>query len=128
MAWLWDQSEGKLYSDTKKNLVSSGYSGAGRGKNNPSLQNLQGIGPIPRGKWKMIRVYNSNSVGPFTIELMALDEKLNDIHEASRRSAFRIHGDSIKNAGNASRGCIILPRAVRERMWKSKDKIIEVIE
>lgn len=125
MTWVWDQAKGELSRDN--NFVSSGYSGKGRGKNNPSLQGVRGIGPIPKGKWRMTRVYNSANVGPFTIELFAIDKTDNDIHDATGRSAFRIHGDSIRAPGTASKGCIILPRAIRERMWRSGDKFLTVI-
>jgi hypothetical protein len=37
--WTWDQSAGTLHRDGK--AVSRGYSGAGRGKNNPSLQGVR---------------------------------------------------------------------------------------
>jgi hypothetical protein len=117
--WQYDQSSGELRRNG--NLISRGYSGKGRGKNNPSLQGVRGIGPIPAGRWKMRNVYNSRNVGPYTITLWADDARLNDVHEATGRSAFRIHGDSIRAPGTASKGCIILPRAIRQRMWESGD-------
>lgn len=123
--WTWDQSAGELRRDGK--LVSRGYSGANRGKNNPALQGLAGVGPIPRGRWRMMAVYTSASVGPFTITLWAEDGQPDDRHFPTGRSAFRIHGDSIKAPGTASRGCIILPRAVREAMWRSGERLIEVV-
>lgn len=126
MSWVWDQSAGELRRDGK--LVSRGYSGKDRGKNNPALQNMPGIGPIPRGMWRMVRVYDSASVGPFAIELHAVDATPDDDrHDETGRGAFRIHGDSIRAPGTASKGCIILPRAVREGLWRSGDRLIEVI-
>jgi len=125
MTWKWEQATGTLWMDGKK--ISSGYSGNGRGKNNPQMQAAKGVGPIPRGKWKMVEVYNSPNTGPFTIRLEAVDGTPDDVHQATGRSAFRIHGDSIKNPGTASHGCIILPRSVRERLWRSAERVIEVI-
>lgn len=125
--WVWDQSAGTLSRNGQ--VVSKGYSGNGRGKNNPSLQGVRGIGPIPRGLWRMVDVYNSKNVGPFTITLYKLDEpNPDDFDEATGRSAFRIHGDSIRAPGTASKGCIILPRNIREMMWKSGDREVEVVE
>lgn len=125
--WTYDQSSGELRKDGA--LFSLGYSGKGRGKNNPALQGMQGLGPIPRGDWHMVRVYNSANVGPYAIELHAIDAKPDDdTHQPTGRGAFRVHGDSIKNPGSASNGCIILPRNVRERMWKSNDHLLRVIE
>lgn len=126
MSWLWDQSAGELRRDGK--IVSRGYSGKDRGKNNPALQNVPGIGPIPQGMWRMVRVYDSANVGPFTIELHAVDATPgDDRHDETGRGAFRIHGDSIRAPGTASKGCIILPRAVREALWRSGDRLIEVV-
>lgn len=40
---------------------------------------------------------------------------------------FRIHGDSIRAPGTASHGCIILPRAIRDRIWASGDRALQVV-
>lgn len=125
--WTWDQSAGELRRDGK--VISRGYSGKGRGKNNPSMQGVQGVGPIPRGRYKMVRIYDSSNVGPRTIALDPVDAKPgDDIHQETGRSAFRIHGDSIRAPGTASRGCIILPRNVRLAIWASGDRDLEVVE
>ncbi len=126
MTWKWDQSAGQLTHNGV--FVSSGYSGKGRGKNNPSMQGMAGVGPIPAGKWKIVRLYDSLSVGKYTLELHAVDATPgNDTHDPTGRGAFRIHGDSLKNPGTASKGCIILPRLVREKIWKSGDRDLEVV-
>lgn len=125
MSWVWSQTAGTLtYGGA---LVSRGYSGAGRGKNNPSLQGVQGVGPIPAGRWLIVNRYDSKSVGPYALTLHALDGQVDDVHAPTGRSAFRIHGDSIRAPGTASRGCIILPRAVRERIWGSGDRQLLVV-
>lgn len=126
MSWVYRQSTGELLEDGK--VISRGYSGKARGRNNPALQGVAGTGPIPRGRWRMTSVYNSARVGPFAITLHAIDAVPDDIHQATGRSAFRIHGDSIRAPGTASNGCIILPRAVRERLWRTGDRTLEVIE
>jgi len=119
--WIWDQSAGELYRDDK--LISKGYSGANRGKNNPSLQSAKALGPIPQGDWLIVSVADSPNVGPFAIALEPAKET-----QTFGRSAFRIHGDSIHNPGNASHGCIILPRNIRTKIWNSGDKLLRVIE
>lgn len=125
MSWTWDQSAGTLSRDGK--LVSRGYSGKGRGKNNPALQGLRGVGPIPAGRWKITGIYDSPSVGPRALVLQAVDRTADDRHDATNRSAFRIHGDSIAHPGEASNGCIILPRAVRLAIWASGDRDLVVV-
>jgi hypothetical protein len=37
-----------------------------------------------------------------------------------------MHGDSKEHPGCASQGCIILPRPVREQVWHSGDRELEV--
>jgi hypothetical protein len=123
--WTWKQSTGELSRGGV--VVSRGYSGAARGRNNPSLQGVQGVGPIPVGAWRIVGRYDSQNVGPYVLTLHADDGKLDDVHAGTGRSAFRIHGDSIRAPGTASRGCIILPRAVRERIWQSGDRLLEVV-
>lgn len=123
--WKWDQSSGTLTRETSEGVkeISRGYSGFEKGKNNPSLQEVKSIGPIPQGKWNITDVYDSKNVGPFAL-------KLEPIHvpNLNGRSQFRIHGDSIKNPGRASHGCIILPRIVREQIWESGDRDLIVEE
>ena len=123
--WTWKQEAGELWRDGE--FVVKGYSGKGRGKNNPALEGMAGIGPIPCGRWKMKDIYDSDNVGPRAIVLWSLDGKPDDRDERTGRGAFRIHGDSIRAPGTASKGCIILPRITRLRMWASGDRIIEVV-
>jgi hypothetical protein len=125
--WRWDQSAGELSRDGK--FVSRGYSGHGRGKNNPALQGVVGVGPIPAGRWRIGAPYDSDRVGRYALRLEAVDAKPgDDVEERTGRGAFRIHGDSVSAPGTASHGCIILPRAVREAIWKSGDRDLEVVE
>lgn len=120
--WTWDQSQGKLF-DANDNYVCKGYAGYKEGKNNPSKQNTIAIGPIPQGLWRLTGVCNSKNTGPFTIALQPEPGT-----ETFGRNAFRIHGDSIKNPGYASHGCIILPRQFRELIWNSNDHLLKVTE
>jgi len=126
MTWTWDQSAGTLSRDGK--LISRGYSGKGRGKNNPTLEGVVGVGPIPAGRWKIGAPYNSQRVGPYALALDAFDAKPgDDVDQRTGRGAFRIHGDSVSAPGTASNGCIILPRTVREAIWKSGDRELVVV-
>ena len=120
--WTWDQSQGALL-DPNGILVSRGYSGRGRGKNNPTLQHLRGIGPVPRGMWRIHPPRTSQRTGPYVLDLTPEPGTV-----THGRSAFQIHGDSIRAPGTASSGCIILPRVWRERIWKSGVRLIEVVE
>lgn len=126
MTWKWDQSAGELSRDGE--FVGRGYSGKNNGVNNPRLQGVAGIGPIPTGKWRMVEMRDSPNTGPLTIVLHAVDATPgDDRHDATRRGAFRIHGDNVRGDRSASRGCIILPRPLRLRMWNSGDRDLEVV-
>lgn len=122
---VWDQSAGELRLDGL--VVGTGYSGKGRGRNNPALENVPGTGPIPCGRWAIKSIYDSANVGPRAIVLWSLDGVPDDIDARTGRGGFRIHGDSIRAPGTASRGCIILPRRVREWIWRSGIRELEVV-
>ena len=124
--WTWDQSAGTISHNGR--FVAKGYSGGGAGKNNPAMEGVRATGPIPRGKWKIRAPYNSPAVGPYVLPVWAADDGVfDDVHGRTKRSAFRIHGDSIRAPGTASKGCIILPRAIRQQIWASGDRDLEVI-
>lgn len=121
MSWTYHQRTGELWRNGAK--VATGYSGNGKGLNNPDMETVQGVGPIPRGRWYLDGVYNSAKVGPFAI-ILDPDPSTNTFG----RSAFRIHGDNSKGDRSASNGCIILPRAIRDKLWNFKDRILDVVE
>jgi hypothetical protein len=125
MTWKYDQSSGVLTHDGAH--VATGYSGREWGKNNPAAQDARGIGPIPAGRWRITERYDSRNVGPAALKLEAVDGVADDTHAGTGRSAFRIHGDSIRSPGTASHGCIILPRAIRDRIWASGDRDLVVV-
>lgn len=120
-AWTYSQKTGELQQDGK--LVGRGYSGAGSGKNNPEMQNVHNVGPIPAGDWTITGPpINTTEHGPYVLRLRSEPET-----ETFDRSGFLIHGDSKEHPGTASEGCIILPRAVREQVWKSGDHDLKVV-
>ena len=117
--WTWVQSAGLL---TRAGKSWRGYSGKGRGKNNPAMQAAIGLGPIPQGRWQIVGRRDSPNTGPCTLVLMP-----DPGTDTYGRSEFRIQGDSIAHPGTASHGCIILPRAVRDAIWASGDRALQVI-
>lgn len=120
-AWTYSQKSGELEQDGKK--VATGYSGAGAGKNNPELQNLHNVGPIPQGDWTVTGPpVDTKTHGPYVLKLTPATET-----ETFGRSGFLMHGDSKEHPGTASEGCIIIPRPVREDVWKSGDRDLKVV-
>lgn len=124
--WKYHQSTGDVTFNGE--FVASGYSGKGKGLNNPAMQGVAKTGPLPVGRWKMVEVRDSQNTGPFSIVLHAQDATPgNDTHDPTGRGAFRIHGDNSLGNRSASMGCIILPLKVRKRMWNSGDRDLEVV-
>jgi hypothetical protein len=118
MPWYYSQRTGQLKQSGL--AVATGYSGSGVGRNNPEMQHVPNVGPIPRGEYRIEKPQNSARTGPHAMALSPMG------HKALGRSAFQIHGDN--RTHTASTGCIILPRDVRERISGSGDNRLFVTE
>lgn len=99
----------------------TGYSGFRQGKNNPAMEAVRGVGPVPRGLYKIGFAFTSKNTGPVAMMLTPAG------HNALGRQALEIHGDSSEHPGEASHGCIILPRPIRERINADTDRFLQVI-
>ncbi len=118
--WVYSQSSGVLQNSDGL-FIATGYSGAGECKNRPETQARHNQGPIPRGFYKFGKPYDSPKVGAYAIPLIPFPE-----NEMFDRGDFLIHGDSIRDPGTASEGCIILPRRIRQLMYESDDHLLDV--
>jgi len=117
--WLYSQSSGRLSRDGA--LIAVCYSGNGKGLNNPKMQDIHGIGPIPQGLWRIVRWDDQHGdKGP---QVAVLEP---DGHDAFGRSAFLVHGDNSEMNHTASHGCIIAPRHARDQLRASGEMEIEV--
>jgi hypothetical protein len=121
MPWVYQQSTGDLSFNGA--FVERGYSGAPTGKNNPAMQAVPNIGPIPRGNYWLGEPHTSPHTGPYSLNLTPTAGT-----NTFGRSAFRMHGDSIRHPGAASEGCIIMTTATRHRVWASGDRQLKVIQ
>jgi Protein of unknown function (DUF2778) len=117
--WQYRQSTGDLSRDGRS--VGGGYSGHGVGKDNPTMEGERNVGPIPRGMYRIGVQFHHPTKGPVTMGLNPVG------HTALGRSAFLIHGDSIQHPGEASEGCIVLSRALRQAVADSGDTELEVV-
>lgn len=115
--WRYEQSSGRLW-----RLVATGYSGKEEAKNQPDLDSVKSRGPIPRGKWEITERFDHPTKGPVCLRLMPERDTI-----THGRSGMLIHGDSVTAPGTASEGCIILPRAIRIRIWESGDRELIVV-
>lgn len=119
--WKYEQVSGKLFSQAGT-CVAAGYSGFGKGMNNPALQNIANVGPIPVGFYNILEPRDTEDHGPYVMPLEPFKE-----NQMFGRSGFLCHGDSKEHPGMASHGCTIFPRVIRELVWNSADHQLEVV-
>ncbi|EYU17052.1 tlde1 domain-containing protein [Photorhabdus aegyptia] len=119
MTWQYSQGTGVLTHNGS--FIAKGYSGHGTGINNPSMEQVEGEGPIPRGYYR-INGY-SNSITKVTV---ILDPIMGT--NTFGRSLFRIHGDRRDGTyRQASHGCIIINGSnLRKEIANSSDTILVV--
>lgn len=113
----YDQQSGETYIDDEFEGI--GYSGTGVGRNNPDEEGTENVGPIPRGRYIVGPAHDHPKLGPIVFNLDPFE------HDALGRSAFRIHGDNISH--DASHGCIILGRSLREKIRDTNQQKLMVL-
>ncbi len=80
-----DNATGKVVAE------GNGYAGYGHGKNDPDMQNVPFVGPLPRGDYRMGPTLDRKKTGPMTIMLMYIGGS--EPFPANRdKDMFRIHG------------------------------------
>lgn len=115
----YKQKTGELF-DADNKLIGKGYAGAGVGKNNPNMEDVKNVGPLPKGIYHIGEPYDSLHTGQFTLSL--IPDPSNKMYG---RSDFKIHGDN--GLGTASEGCICIDRISRIRANGELDKTLKVI-
>lgn len=89
------------------------YTGAGEGRNTPSMESVRNTGPIPQGTWNVSQVAQTLQ-GRTHSNVLHLEPAAGT--ETYGRDRFRMHGDyatTDPRNGNASSGCPIVPRETR---------------
>lgn len=80
--------------------LGSGFAGYEAGRNNPAMEQVRNVGPLPKGEYAMRLVDHPRFKSP----AIQLEQKYG---ETFGRSAFYIHG------GTTSHGCIVIQRTLR---------------
>lgn len=124
MSWLYSQRSGEVKSPSGDHFL-FGYAGNGPGLNNPDAQDVQNVGPLPRGKYRMSNFVQAHpTVGSCAIELSPYST-----NQMFGRSGFFIHGLAIMDPLHSSHGCpIIGNNNHRIEMWQHADHCFEVTE
>lgn len=119
--WTYRQTTGSVI-DANAAQAGIAYSGHGLGLNNPAMEAVASVGPIPAGQWKITRWHDHHGeLGP----VVAILEPVG--HNAHGRSLFRIHGDDAAADHMASDGCIVANRTIRESWRASGDMDLTVV-
>lgn len=108
---VYSQGTGLLYledGDGGRAILTRGYSGHGSFRDDPDAEGEAGLGPIPRGVWRISRYIYHSRLGSYAYPLVPFG------HDAHGRSEFFIHGDNSRGDKSASTGCIILGRPYRQ--------------
>lgn len=124
MAWRFEQKTGRVLQTVDINSARfshMAYSGGGDGRNNPALQHLHGVGPIPVGFYDIGKPEESKVTGHYILRL-----KPHPGTNTFGRGDFEWHGDN--SSHTASHGCIISsPQSRREEVVNSGDTVLEVV-
>lgn len=120
MSWTYQQLTGYLI-DPLGHVCAAGYAGREGGKNNPNMESIKGVGPLPIGTYTAQAPADDTVVGKYAMRLIPSAN-----NEMFGRNSFFMHGDSSEHPGLASHGCIVMPRNVRETFWASGTHTIEV--
>lgn len=121
MPWTYHQRTGLV---TRGSVtIRGGYAGHGAGYNNPAMQHVRGIGPLPRGSYTIGLPRDSRHVARYAMPLTPAPRM-----QMFGRSAFYIHGDSSAHPGEASDGCIVFGLHARQSIWASGDHQLDVVE
>lgn len=122
--WTYSQDDGVL--DKDGIIVDKGcYSGGGEGFNNPAMETVADVGPIPCGDWTFVGPpYSDPQLGPYVLQIIPRSTTI-----TFGRSAFRLHGKPNLPAdiNSGSKGCICAEIRTRSAVYQSGDYDLEVI-
>jgi RHS repeat-associated protein len=101
-----DTVSGRIIADA------DGYAGRGEGRNNPNMQDVPFVGPLPTGVYDMYPAWNSPTTGRVTIPLKHQGGP-KDFPPTRSPDLMRIHGPNPDHPDDSSKGCIVVPKNAR---------------
>ncbi len=127
--WIFRQSTGQIsHIDVEGNTthIGTGYSGHGEGLNNPSMQHMPNVGPIPQGTYT-IGPQQTNVTGSGTRMPASMRLTPDPNNQMYRRGGFIFHGDNATVNQSASKGCPVANRDIRNQISNSGDNVLRVV-
>jgi hypothetical protein len=103
-------------------LLGIGWAGQGKGYNNPAMDDVDKVGPLPAGFYTLQEPHDSPRTGKYTMNL--LPDPSNDM---KGRSLFRCHGANADHPATSSEGCIVQLHGTRVAMWTEGDHYLQVM-
>lgn len=97
------------------------YSGKGEGRNNPEMEAIRGVGPIPRGLYA-VSLCEQKEHPHLAMPVFRL---LPVGHDAHGRDGFLLHGDNVDH--DASEGCIIAGKTFRLKLEADHETELRVV-
>lgn len=116
--WYFESSTGNWY-DPAGAFFSMGYSGNGAGLNNPAMQNVPDVGPLPENIYDQSEWFDDPEKGPIVCRLIPRNESL-----MFGRAGMMNHGDNAKRNFSASEGCAIADHRTRLARSQSPDQVL----
>lgn len=103
-------------------LIGEAGSGCGEGYNNPALDHVKDVGPIPCGLYGIGAFFDDpGKMGPMVARLIPIG------HDAKGRTGFAIHGRNANaDLTDDSNGCIVADREIRNAIRNSGDNVLLV--
>lgn len=117
--WTYQVTTGLMHHGNV--LKGVGYSGHDEGLDNPNMENVRAVGPIPRGRWQIGTFFDHPHLGSIVAHLSPINTQV------FGRSGFFIHGDNKSHNHSGSDGCIVADHSLREAIRDSGDKELSVI-
>lgn len=122
--WVYHRSTGDIfYTNAVVTPVERGYSGYGSLKNDPDMQGVSDLGPIPRDEYE-IGAFLDIHGGTNTNAVPLTPAPGNEMFGGS---GFFVHGFNNANPGGASPGCIIMTLPTRQKMVDSMPAKLVVV-
>jgi hypothetical protein len=119
--WTYHQNSGLLLLDAEE--VDYGWSGYEDGINIPAMQDMPGLGPLPRGMWVFEGPpFDHPECGFYCLRLTPAVST-----QTFGRNSFLCHGRSSRKPFDSSKGCLVFVLETRKRIWESGVRPLEVL-